>query len=414
MINIAGYLEVPEMILNLIHRPSHSGCYLFQQEQAHRLGLKVTLALPSEYLDDEEIIESVKKDHQEYGDEIGIWINRAAAPGSKEFSWLYSSEEKRALVKYAIDTYKKRFGVYPKFVGNYVLDAELLMMIKEYCPQVSTVVAGCFEEGTKVYHGCNNSWYLFSEGMAWGAWYPSKTQSIRPAKSEEDWSGVVAVPHLSRDLVLAYEGRNDFFASHPANVQRGLANNGIMHNYDYNLIDQYRMQDLYNDGISYYQVHVSSGWVSGNPNVQDDDDITQAIYTQTLEYLKMLKTQNKIQDMYVSEFGEFYKKNVPINKPSLAVGKDILYGSGKQYFWYQSPDFRILFDIHQGGSIGDLRPYAGEFESHTGPMSKMREINTYGDSIIGGAAFEKINIMCNLFNRPFYSDSICCQHTGFG
>ena len=35
---------------------------------------------------------------------------------------------------------------------------------------------------------------------------------------------MVAVPHLCRDLALSYEGRNDFFATHPANVQRAMAN----------------------------------------------------------------------------------------------------------------------------------------------------------------------------------------------
>jgi hypothetical protein len=43
-----------------------------------------------------------------------------------------------------------------------------------------------------------------------------------------------------------------------------------------------------------------------------------------------------------------------------------LTGSGKQYVWIYDTNYRVLIDTFQGGSIGDLRPYAGQYEAFTG------------------------------------------------
>lgn len=361
------------MIINIIQRPSLSNSYMFQKSVAEELGLKVTLAVRATDLNNEELVAMVRSDSEKYGSEIMLWINH------KDYSssWLMSRNEKKEHVRFSIDTFKKVFGKVPESVGHYVLDSDYIKILKEYCPDIKTVVAGCFEEGTNVFHGCNNSWYLFSEGMSWTTWYPSKTHSLRPAKNEDDWAGVVAVPHLCRDLVQAYEGRDDFFASHPANVQRGLGNEGMIHEYDFNLADQYRMQEDYNDFQSYYQIHVAASWLSGNFNIIDSDEITQGIYRETLEYMARLCDEGKAQSMTLGEYGSYYKNNVPIGGQTVGVGKDILYGSGKQYFWLTCVGYRVLVDTFQGGSIGDLRPYAGEYEAFTGIDSETPLMNSY-------------------------------------
>ncbi|MBE7021332.1 MAG: hypothetical protein E7411_07890 [Ruminococcaceae bacterium] len=365
------------MIFNLIHRPcGHYESYDFQRKCAHELNFKTTILIPSRQFDNERVMESVKEDNRNFNDEIGIWLDPLSDMPDTQV-WLLSREDKVKTVKYSVDAFIKHFGYPPKCVGNYVMDSQLIEILKDYCPQVTTVVAGCFEEGVKVFHGCNNSWYLFSEGMSWNPWYPSKTQSVRPAESSEDWAGVVAVPHLSRDLVLGYEGRNDFFASHPANIQRGLANDGVIHNYDYNLVDQYRMQEDYNNGFSYYQIHVSPGWFFGNPNILDSSETTCRLYRETLEYLASLKEEGKLIDMHLSEFGEYYKKNVPLGTTDVGVGKDILFGSGKHYMWVLNSSYRALVDTFQGGSVGDLRPYIGKYEAFTGVDSDKPLMNSY-------------------------------------
>lgn len=370
------------MLLNILHRPEsgkNHRYYKLQQEYVHRLKLKTTLLLSIKALEDVELVKESLDYHREFGDELGLWLwssGKNQWGGSAPY-WLLSRENKIKTAKYALELFREKIGSEPVSSGSYVLDASSMEIIRELSPATKTVIAGCFEEGVKVFHGCNNSWYLFSEGVPWGPWYPSKGHSFRPAADSNDWSGLVAIPHLSRDLALAYEGRNDFFASHPANVQRGLVNKGMKHDYDFNLVDQYRMQQDFNDGYSFYHVHVSPSWLGDCPNVQDTPEVSQKIYLETLEYLAELRDKGEVRDMHMGEFGEWYRENIPMGKPAVALGKEMLYGSGKHYFWISSPSYRVLVDINQGGSIGDLRPYAGHFESFSGPDSPRREIASY-------------------------------------
>ena len=368
------------MFFNLVHKPQPEGAkyheaFMFQRKCAHDLGLKVTNFVASFDLENESVISLAKSDREQYGDDIGLLLY--AKPGTAGMVWLQTTENKRAAVEYAVSKFKEAFGFAPRSISQYVLDSELIAIIKEVCPECIVGTAGCFEEGVKVFHGCNNSWYLFSEGMSWNPWYPSKDQSVRPAANADEWAGMVALPHLNRDLVLSYEGRNDFFASHPANIQRALANEGYTHEYDYNLLDSFRLQEDYNGGFSYYQINVSPGWLKNNINVIDDDEVTRTLYRETLEYVKSLVDTGEITDMTVSEFGEWYLKNVPIGRTEVAVAKDILYDSGKHYFWLFCPEYRVLVDTFQGGSIGDLRPYIGKYASYTGPHSPSLTMNSY-------------------------------------
>ena len=364
------------MIFNLIHKPRSIEAYDFQRKVAHELGLKVTIALNIKNMNDDVLVEKTRYDHETYGDEIGIWLTPLESMPTT-FSWLLSEEDKKKTVKAHIDKFKELFGFSPTFVSDHALDSSMLKIIKEYCPEIKASVAGCFEEGVKVYHGCNHSWFLFSEGMNANPWYPSKDQSLRPAENKEEWAGMVALPHLSRDLCLAYESRNDFFASHPTNGQRGLVNDGRIHLYDYNLVDQYRMQEDFNDWHSYYQINVTPGWLQGNINIIDPDDVSRNIYYETLKYIADLRDKGEVIDMYVSEYADYFMKTVPIGFTEVLVGKDILYGSGKHYTWIFNPDYRVLVDAFQGGSIGDLRPYIGKYASFTGTDSPSLTMNSY-------------------------------------
>ncbi len=376
------------MYLNLLHRVSSGDMhpyYLLQQQYAHELGLKVTLMVTIDSMQDPQLVAEVKRFHDEYGDEIGLSLNmgydspefREKIGGAEDFLWLYNTEEKRFIIQLAVDYFRKTFGHDPKSAATYHLDAISQQILHEICPSIKIAVAGCFEEGVKVFHGCNNSWYLFNEGMPWGPWYPAKNHSLSPAKNEADWTGIIGVPHLSRDLALSYEGRNDFFASHPANAQRGLANVGYDHPYDYNLCDLYRYQEDFNNGYSYYNVFVSPGWLAGHPTIQDPNEVSQKLYRDLLEYFVELRGQGNLTDLYMHEFADWYRHNLPIGTPEVYLAKEVLYGSKKHYFWYLDPTMRVLVDTNQGGSIGDLRPYIGKKQISTGSDQKQLMIGSY-------------------------------------
>ena len=187
-----------------------------QQELVHSLGMKSTVLVSYSDMFENKVIEDLINYRDEYGDEIGLSLHRLNGPELDEeihnlnSIWLFNNEEKHRILKTILDKYKEIFRNYPQAVASYHFDASSLEILKEIAPEVKIVVGGCFEEGVRVFHGCNHSWYLFNEGMPWAPWYPSKGHSLRPAASKEDWSGVVAIPHLCRDMSLSFEGRNDF------------------------------------------------------------------------------------------------------------------------------------------------------------------------------------------------------------
>ncbi len=375
------------MIVNVIHRPGPDKkkyeMFRLQQQIAHELNLKVTLLIPYDFFFQPEVVEELLRDHQQYGDELGIWMGEltsgkmAETVSCKEpFLWLHTTESKRKILEVEIAKFREVFGREPASFGAYHMDAVSMEILHELCPAIKISIAGCFEEGVKVFHGCNNSWYLFNEGMPWGPWYPAKENSLRPAETEAEWCGILGVPHLCRDMVLSYEGRNDFFASHPANVQRAMANDGAVAPYTLNLLDAYRFQERYNDGFAYTNVFVGPNWLSGSANVQDSDEITQGLYREYLEYYAQLRDEGKLVSMHMSEFADWYVKNVPIGRAQVFNAKEILYGSGKEYFWYCNSAMRVTFDLFQGGSIGDLRPFVAKQPRCTGADMPDKMIGT--------------------------------------
>lgn len=364
------------MFVNILHRPGAGAqieMFRLEQQIAHELGLKTTVMMPIWAMDDPSVVESVKKDHEVYGDEIGLYFGdmdystvEGVGESDEPFLWLHTEDAKMHIIDAGIEKFRRTFGFLPVSTGSFHMDAFSMRYLKEKCPSMQIAVGGCFEEGVKVFHGCNNSWYLFNEGMPFAPWYAARENTLRPAENEEDWSGMIAVPHLSRDMVLSYEGRNDFFASHPGNVQRAMANEGRNMPYAFNLADIYRYQERFNDGFSYLNIFVSPGWLRGNPYVQDDDQTSQDLYRNYLAYFAQLKKEGQAQVVTMSEFAGWFRRNVPIGKPQIYDAKEILYGSGKEYLWYSSAALRVTFDLCQGGSIGDLRPLVAKQPRSTG------------------------------------------------
>lgn len=370
------------MHLNIFHRFASGPLYeVFkrQQDLVHSKGLKATVFLHYRDLFDDVMVEEALQYARGHGDEIGLALHDLTGPGldAGHFIWLLEAGEKRAVLQAILAKYREVFGCPPVSVASYHFDASALRILKEEAPEVETVVGGCFEEGVRVFHGCNHSWHLFNEGMPWNPWYPSSTHTLRPAADEADAAGVVAVPHLMRDMSLSYEGRNDFWASHPPNVIRGMGNDASFCPYDLNLIDQFRMQEEWNGGYSYYNTFVNASWLTWNHNSEYPPEVAWELYAKFIGYLAELKTQGQVWDMSLGEYGRWHRQNRPIGRREVYLAKEMLYGSGKHYFWALDPERRILVDATQGGSIGDLRPYAGRVPVTTGPDTPHRQIGSY-------------------------------------
>ena len=342
-----------------------------QQACAHKNGLKTTIQMTYASLFNAEAVALAKEHHETYGDEIALSLLGLPCEQfrekykTKDFCiWMFSLEDKKAIVRDVFGKFHEAFGFYPASTGSYYMDADLINFIKAEYPSVKCAVATCWEEGPKAYHTCNNSWYTFMDGGPWAPWIPSKANTHAPAANAEEDSGIVAIPHLSRDLLACYDGNGSNFGTHPQNVLRGMIYDTSTWEYPYlyNLIDQYRSLAKFNNGYAYNMMFVGPGWMNKMGRWEQPYELLLKSYEDGCAYYGKLKKEGKLEDMTMSEFADWYRENRHYTEPECALWRDILYGSDKQLFWYCDPYMRACVNMDQGGAIVDLRPYAAKLE----------------------------------------------------
>ena len=386
-----------KFVVNIIHRPELSPEYAekalggakgvrdesldifrFQQDTAHKYGLKTTIQITYASLFSDVIIDLAREEHEKYGDEIGLSLLGLPCPEfrakykTEDFCiWMFDDATKREIIDDVFGKFYEKFGFYPESTSSYFLDAYTINYIKEKYPSVKCAVATCWEEGPKAFHTCNNSWYTFMDGGPWNPWIPSKINSHCPASDADDDSGIVAIPHLSRDLMACFDGNGSNFGTHPQNVLRGMIYYNDESEYEYpylyNLVDQYRHLGKYNDGYSYNMMFVGPGWLNKRGRWEAPYELLAKSYDDGMKYYGKLKREGKLIDMTMSEFADFYRScHKDYSRGECALWKDILYGSEKEYFWYADPAMRTCFDFNQGGAMIDLRPYIARIPQETG------------------------------------------------
>lgn len=344
-----------------------------QQRLAHENGLKTTIQMTYASMFNPEAIEEAKKDHEKYGDEIGLSLLGLPCKQfrekykTKDFCiWMFSEEDKKSIVDDVFGMFYEKFGFYPSSTSSYFLDAFTINYIKEKYPMVECAVAACWEEGPKAYHTCNNSWYTFLDGGPWAPWIPSKKNSHCPAYDKDDDAGIVAIPHLSRDLLACYDGNGSNFGTHPQNVIRGLVYKDGELPYLFNLVDQYRHLAKYNDGFSYNMMFVGPGWMNKAGRWEAPYELLVKSYSDAMAYYGKLKKQGELEDLTMTELARVYRQTHEYKEPERALWKDILYGSEKEIFWYADPYLRACLDFNQGGAIIDLRAYVARLDYPVG------------------------------------------------
>lgn len=348
-----------------------------QQAIAHKNGLKTTIQMTYASLFNEEAVELAKKDHEQYGDEIALSLLGLPCKEfrdkykTKDFCiWMFSMEDKKSIVDDVFGKFYECFGFYPESTGSYYMDADLINYIKEKYPMVKCAVATCWEEGPKAYHTCNNSWYTFMDGGPWAPWIPSKQNVHAPAANEEEDSGIVAIPHLSRDLIACYDGNGSNFGTHPQNVLRGMIYQDDQFPYLFNLIDQYRHLAKYNNGYAYNMMFVGPGWMNKMGRWEAPYELLLKSYEEGMAYYGKLKKEGQLDDMTMAEFADYFRNKRTYTEPECALWRDILYGSKKQLFWYCDPFMRVCVNMDEGGAIVDLRPYVAKLEWPVGIGTK--------------------------------------------
>ena len=189
--------------------------------------------------------------------------------------------------------------------------------------------------------------------------------------------GIVAIPHLSRDLMAVFDGPGSYYGTHPQNILRGMVYEGDELPYFKNIVDQYRAMGKYNRGYTYNMMYVGPGWMSKGGRWEADYALLLKSYTDGMAYYGELKKQGLLTDLTMSEFAEVYRSGRPYTRPECTLWKDILYGSKRQMFWFADPWMRFCLDMNQGGAMVDLRPYAAKLLRPCGVGTKANQDASY-------------------------------------
>ena len=96
-----------------------------QQECAHKNGLKTTIQMTYASLFNEEAVQLAKEHHEKYGDEIALTLLGLPCEQfrekykTKDFCiWMFSMEDKMAIVDDVFAKFHDIFGFYPESTGS--------------------------------------------------------------------------------------------------------------------------------------------------------------------------------------------------------------------------------------------------------------------------------------------------------
>ena len=99
--------------------------FKFQQETAHKNGLKTTIQMTYASLFNEEAIAIAKEHHEKYGDEIALSLLGLPCEEfrekykTKDFCiWMFSMEDKKSIVDDVFGKFRDIFGFYPESTGS--------------------------------------------------------------------------------------------------------------------------------------------------------------------------------------------------------------------------------------------------------------------------------------------------------
>jgi hypothetical protein len=264
------------------------------------------------------------------------------------------------------ERFTRAFGAPPTSVGAYIIDAWTLRHIRRHYPSVRIAVTNCFEEGVKMYQGNNQNWMLFSDGGPWAPFRPAASSALCPARDAEEDLGIIAVPHLNRDMIMALVSRDDLFASHPLNLMRAMINDGDRCDYNFRFIGNWIEQAAVN-GWSYYSLFVSTPWIAPNNIFAPDVTEARSLYTQTLEYLRDRQNEGKVEALTMSGFAERFSALSPPGDGHACHWRCIIGSPKRQMVWFANSHYRAAVDLNVGGTICDLRPYASRQDRDLGP-----------------------------------------------
>jgi len=237
------------------------------------------------------------------------------------FSTGYTPEEREKLVDVYMADFKKAFGVYPKSVASWFIDAHTLnYMVEKYHIVAS---ANCKDQyGTDGYTLWGGYWNQ--------AYYPSKLNSYMPAQNSENQIDVPIFRMLGSDPVRQYDtglesDRQGVITLEPVYNEAGGDNDWV----------NWYLQEFIN-GESMEFAYTQAG----QENSFTWDAMKNGLQIQ-FPLIADLRDQNKLKVETLAETGKWFKEKYEVTPATSVTVTNDLKKSNHKTVWFNSRFYRL-------------------------------------------------------------------------
>lgn len=247
----------------------------------------------------------------------------------------YTQAQRLKLIDTFMDTFKSRFGFFPKFVGAWHIDSYSL----EYLQHKYSVLTAMIIDDQ----------YSADDTRLWGGYlgspyFPNKNNSLTPADSLANRVNLAVVRWSQRDLFNTINPRGSFYSVQPDDYVRL----GQSTTYFKNLLSLYSQKEF--NQFTYLNIGLEN-----NRNLKDYLPEIKNIYS----VFKANKTQDTLHFVSLEDFGNWMISLYPESSPVFFYRTtDPTGNQSGEVVWYQTPSYRIGLKSADGQTkIIDFRAY---------------------------------------------------------
>jgi hypothetical protein len=261
--------------------------------------------------------------------EVGAWfeipqplVEKAGLKWRGRYPWdwyanigfliAYSVEEREKLIDVYMENFKKIFGIYPKSVGCWFIDAHSL----EYMYEMYGIVASC---------NCRDQ--IGTDGYTlWGgywnqAYYPSKLNSYMPAQNSKNQ---IPIP------IFRMLGSDPLRMTNPTGMEPAIENDG---GGDSSYVDWYFNQFVNGASMDFAYVQIgqenSFGWKRLGKG-----------FKYQIKIIAQLRDAGKINVETLSETGLWFKQNYRTTPSTSVTVLNGTKGDNRKSVWFDSRFYR--------------------------------------------------------------------------
>jgi hypothetical protein len=293
----------------------------------------------------------------------------------------YTQDQRLLLIDAFMDSFKKRFGFFPRTVGAWHLDSYSLNYLeKKYSVQTAMILDDQYAtDYTRLWGG-----YLGSP------FFPDKNNSLLPAESFAERVNIPLVRYAQRDLFNLINPQKLSFYSIEPNDYQSL---GLTTKYFENLLALYTQKGL--NKFTYLNIGLENDLYTGDylPEIRN-------IYAS----LKANQEKYNLHFSSLEKFGDWMKSMYPESSPVYFYRTTDPTGSQPgEVVWYQTPFYRLGLKSANGQTqITDFRVYNREiYEDYFATANQNPDISAEIPAEIDTTKFPGTSLSLNIDLEKF-------------